>query len=167
MMRAFYLFPFVAILLTACSTDSTLPSSRIERLSQEISQFRNNPEIVAFLAEEAARAGVRSIRPVPSGGIPLNGNRVLIQYGLTTDKKIIYINAASAGGRSIVNLTHEIAHAARFGGKCGGHNSRWLNAYLEIAARFEERFPGYRWSGTTPTDRVMRNKTRYDIGGRC
>lgn len=162
------LFTFVTISACTMETEgSTVSNSRLERLKADLSVFQSDPEILDFLAQEAVRANVRSIQPVPTGGIPLNGRKVFIQYGLTTSDRIIYLNQNSAGGRSVVNITHEIAHVAKFGGNCGGHNRRWLEAYLGIAERYEERFPGVTWSGTTPSNRVMRNESRYDIGGRC
>lgn len=161
------LFLLAFTLTAGCQPTSSGSNQRFERLTQQIAVFQNDPAIVQFLAEEATRAGVRTIEPVPADGVFLNGRRYFYEYGVTTDDGRIYLNANSVGGRSVVNITHEIAHATRFGGRCGGHNQAWLSAYLDIAERFEQRFPGVRWSGTTPTQRVLRNRARYGIGTLC
>lgn len=142
-------------------------ATKTERLTEQISVFQSDPAIVQFLVEEAVRARVRSIKPMrPVGKYP-DGRPKYGAYGRTTSSKQIYLHPTRPGGRSVVNITHEIAHAAAFGGRCGGHNKRWLKNYLEIAKRFETRFPAVRWSGVKPTQRVLRNVERYGIGTKC
>jgi|TARA_B110000977_G_scaffold187979_1_gene255692 hypothetical protein len=146
--------------LSAC----TAPEGRIQTLTSDISQFRSDPRVIAFLAQEAARAGVRSVKSYPNSAYT-NGRAPAFGQAETGGK--ILIDGKSAAGRSIVNITHEIAHIASLGGACGGHNMGWLTAYRGIAARFEEQFPNAKWSGTTPTARVNRNIDRFNIGARC
>lgn len=144
-----------ALFLAACSETSTQVNqgSRYDRLSGQIAQFQSNPAKVGFLAEEAARAGVRSFRLI-------NSTR---NYGRANSDGLIELSSALAGGTGVINVTHEIAHVAGFRRGCNGHTRCWIVNYLAIAKRYEERFPGERWSGTTPTKRVLRNVERFRI----
>ena len=162
-MRKRFVIGAVFAILLGCGSDA--PSqSKIEALSSQIGVFRNDPAVITFLAEEAARAGVRSIQPYPDR-VYKNGRAP--GYGVARSGGRIWLDGKTPGGCSIVNITHEIAHVASFGGKCGGHNAGWLSAYRGIAERFEARFPTAKWSGTTPTARVNRNVDRYKIGSQC
>jgi hypothetical protein len=146
--------------LASCVARPESGPDQVMRLTAEISAFQSDPRIKDFLAREAASAGVRAIRSMPVG-------TAIGAYGLTTSGGIIYLNTAKPGGTSIINITHEIAHVEAFGGACGGHNSRWLAAYMAIAGRFEAEFPGYLWNGRKPTDWVKANIALYGIGTRC
>ena len=153
----------VLFFVTACTTTSEgfRETPRYNKLAQQISQFQSDPEIVDFLTREAARAGVSFIKPFSSDLLKTKGGSYGTSY---PTKRQIYLNQTKRGGGSVVNITHEIAHvAARHSIKCGCHTQPWLKSYLKIAERFEARFPGVTWSGTTPTKRVLRNATRYNI----
>lgn len=149
------------VALSGCVAEGPASSGRFEKLSAEIAQFQSNPAIIEFLATEATNAGVREIR----GFEDSHPDAI---WGSSDSKGIIRLNTAKAGGTSVVNITHEIAHAASdYAGTCGGHGTRWLAAYVTIAERYEARFPGSLWSSRRPVDRVMVNKTRYSIGTQC
>jgi len=156
----------VILVIASCAPSQEMRTSRIASLTEDLQKFQTNPEIISFLAQEAANAGVRRI--IPFSGTDTGRVKRSPAYGMArSSDKTVLLDAGSAGGRSVVNITHEIAHFYAFGSACSGHSSKWLNAYLEIAKRYEARFPGARWSRTTPTKRVMRNVQRYGIGTRC
>ncbi|WP_344842128.1 hypothetical protein [Celeribacter arenosi] len=143
------------------------PEVRRATLSAQIATYQSDPAVVAFLTEEAMRAGVKSIRPVPAGGVPVLGKKIQTRYGMATNNGMVYVNAENDIGRSVANIAHEIAHVGNFERVCGGHTSRWLAAYHAIALRYMARFPGATWAGKRPVDEVMRNKSRYGIGDTC
>lgn len=147
--------------ISACVADGGASTSRISKLSAELAEFQSDPKIIEFLAIEAAKAGIREIR----GYVDTSPDA---SYGNVDSKMIIRLNIAKSGGTSVVNITHEIAHAASgLAGGCGGHGTRWLAAYVAIAERFEAQFPGVKWSRMRPVDRVLVNRTRYSIGTKC
>jgi hypothetical protein len=107
--------------------------ARATRLYDQISPFGLSTPVAEWIAEEAARARVRNIRVGNTGG----------NYGISDSNGLIKIQD-SAGGRSIRNLTHEIAHIGA--GLKGGHDCRWIRYLTGMAVRFEERFGrGQKW----------------------
>ena len=151
-----YLFAAAALLLlVGCSESSTGANhgSRYDRLAAQIAPFHSDPRKVAFLAEEAVNAGVTGFKLV-------NGTQ---NYGRANSNGQIELSTALRGGTGVINITHEIAHVAGFRRNCNGHTKCWIVNYLKIAKRYEERFPGETWSGTTPTKRVLRNVGRFGI----
>lgn len=154
---------FALTFAAACAPATRAPQAIDPDLRLQVARYQTDPAIVDFIAREATRAGVRSIRPFPEGATRFRGIPVASTYGMTTEAGDVYINPNLRGGTSVVNLTHEIAHVAASGRNCQCHGKEWLNAYLDIAKRFEAQFPGVAWSGTTPTQRVLRNVERYGI----
>ena len=161
--RIFYFIPFIFLFLTNCAeTVSSQRESEIERLSVQIAQFQSDPEIIAFLANEAVNARVSSINVMqPDWENKETGVKRYEAEGLyILNDRTIWIAPGSGG---VVNITHEIAHAYSYRQGCTCHSKEWIEAYLGIAERFEAAFPGRRWSWTTPTNRVKRNIKRYGI----
>ena len=157
------LFMAVSILLLVGCSAGAPSEERIEKLSRDIAVFQSDPEIINFLATEAAGAGVPSIGTLKNWKRELGNGRVSVNFGVTLIPSRRIDLAPTRAGGSVVNITHEIAHAYSHRQGCGCHTKEWIEAYLGIAERFEARFPGRTWSGQTPTQRVLRNVRRYGI----
>lgn len=128
-------------------------NSRYDRLYAQLEQTGLSSNKLAFLTEEAVRAGVAGFKLVNTPD----------RYGRSSSNGQIELSTALSGGTGVINITHEIAHIASFKRGCRGHEKCWIDAYLAIAQRYEQRFPGEKWSGVTPTQRVLQNVTRYAI----
>ncbi|WP_147125965.1 hypothetical protein [Shimia ponticola] len=140
--------------LAGCmSSGPETDSLRYQRMYAQVAAFMPDEAMAAFVTEEALRAGVRRFEFTTSR----------TNYGKASSAGTVELSTVLPGGTGVVNVTHEIAHVAAFKRNCVGHKACWLNLYLDIARRFEDRFPGAKWSGTTPTARVMRNVDRYGI----
>ncbi len=142
--------------LGAC--DSGAPVTQRPALLEPLSQIMPNPDMSAFFAEEAARAGVARIEVVHLGPGGVYGDTMM---NSGTRAPVVRINVDRPGGSSPTNLAHEISHAWAFRNGCYNHGERWLAYHLEIAKRFEARFPGVKWSGKSPTENVMVKGLRY------
>ena len=115
------------------TTSATALEPRATRLYNQIVELGISKPIAEWLAEEAAKARVSSIRVGK-----------LRDYGRSDSTGKITIQD-SAGGRSIRNLTHEIAHIGA--GVAGGHDCRWIRYLTAMAGRFEARFgKGQGWN---------------------
>ena len=152
-----FILVIVTILFTSAADAQNRDSKRYKKMYAQIFQFQKNPEKVDFLTIEALKAGVRKFEFTKSKS----------EYGRAKGNGTILLSTVLRGGTGVINVTHEIAHMAGFKRNChqpnGGHNKCWIKIYLAIAKRYEERFPGETWSGTTPTKRVLRNLERYNI----
>lgn len=101
--------------------------SKTARIYGQIAPSGIAKPVAEWLAEEAAKARVRAISIGNTGrnfGVSESGGKITIQN--------------SAGGRSVRNLTHEIAHIGA--GLEGGHDCRWIKYLTAMALRYEERF---------------------------
>lgn len=159
MQRNFPRTLLIVFVLAICST--SLHAKPRKSIADAISQLQPNPEIAAFFIEEATRARVGDIIIVSNGG----------DYGSTTwrsdnQRSVITINIGIRGGNSPTNIAHEISHAAVFRRSCFNHGAKWLTYHVEIAQRFEARFPGVPWSGKRPTSNVAGKAARYK-GEKC
>ena len=108
------------------ATSASALDSRATRLYSQIAELGISKPIAEWLAEEAAKARVSAIRV---GKIR--------DYGRSDSTGKITIQD-SAAGRSIRNLTHEIAHIGA--GVAGGHDCRWIRYLTTMAGRFETKF---------------------------
>lgn len=160
MLRALVL----SLALAACAT---APGEDL--LLTRISELQPDPDIAAFLAEEARQAGVSRIVLTDNSGMiqevgqPAYG---LARFDGRTRRTTLYFNVERSGGSSLTNISHEIAHAHAYRRGCFGHGNIWLNAHLDMAARFETAFPGVLWSGQAPTANVEAKRVRYS-GASC
>ncbi len=150
----------LVLIALLCSTPELHAKSR-KSIVDAITTLQPDPAIAAFFIEEATRAKVGDIVIVKNGG----------DYGSTawkgdTQRSTITINVGIRGGSSATNIAHEISHAAVFRRGCFNHGARWLSYHIEIAQRFEARFPGVPWSGKRPTVNVAGKAARYK-GDRC
>lgn len=142
--------------LAACETDG--PNKARPALSSQIAQIMPDPSMAAFFAEEATRAGVARIEIAHLGP---GGDYGMTTMSSATRAPVVRINVDRPGGNSPTNLAHEISHSWAFRHGCYNHGERWLAYHLDIAKRFEARFPGVRWSGKSPTDNVTAKGARY------
>ena len=142
--------------LSACETGGPVTSR--PAILASVSQIMPDPDVAAFFAEEATRAGVATIEVVHLGPGGVYGDTMMTS---STRAPVVRINVDRPGGNSATNLAHEISHAWAFRNGCYNHGERWLAYHLEIAKRFEAQFPGVKWSGKTPTDNVMAKGSRY------
>lgn len=136
---------FAALLIASCTSTTSQPSteqseapqptelvvasaldSRATRLYNQIAQFGIAKPVAEWIAEEAANVRVRTIQV-----------KNIRNYGVSDSNGVITIQN-SAGGRSIRNLTHEIAHIGA--GLSGGHDCRWIRYLTAMAGRFEAQF---------------------------
>lgn len=142
--------------LSACDTGG--PVTARPALLAPISQIMPDPDMAAFFAEEATRAGVARVEVMHLGPGGVYGDTTM-----TSDTKapVVRINVDRPGGNSPTNLAHEISHAWAFRHGCYNHGEGWLAYHLEIAKRFEAQFPGVKWSGKTPSDNVRIKAARY------
>ena len=144
------------IFLVSCADSTRTSGGREEKLFLEISEYISNPDVARFAAREAARAGVSRVRAYRSGENP-RGN-----YGMANSKtREVIIDASTSGGRSITNITHEIAHIAAYKRKCYSHGKIFLRYLMGMAERYEEEFPNGRWGRSTPTGSVEAKYIRY------
>ena len=122
----------MAILLVALAlgglfaTSASALDSRATRLYDQIVELGISKPVAEWMAEEAVKARVSTIRVTN-----------MQSYGRSDSTGKITIQN-SAAGRSIRNLTHEIAHIGA--GVAGGHDCRWIRYLTAMAGRFEERF---------------------------
>ena len=142
--------------LAACDTGG--PVTPRPALLATISQIMPDPTVAAFFAEEATRAGVARVEVVHLGPGGVYGSTSMTS---ATRAPLVRINVDRPGGNSPTNLAHEISHSWAFRNGCYNHGARWLGYHLEIATRFEARFPGVKWSGKSPTDNVLAKGLRY------
>ena len=118
----------LAVILLSLVTSSAFgQSSREARLYNQIAEFGLSNKVAEWLAEEAARARVRSIKIGNTKG----------SFGVSSSNGTIVIQN-SRGGRSIRNLTHEIAHIGA--GVRAGHSCTWMRYLTKMALRYEEKF---------------------------
>lgn len=145
------------LVLAGCQTDGgggTASGARAERLFAQVSAFYADPAIARWVANEAASAGVSDIRyfgPGEGAGI----------YGMARSDSGDVLIQNSAAGRSLTNVTHEIAHIAAYRRDCFAHGRDWVEYLMAMAVRFEAAFPGQRWGTVTPTQSVQEKYTRY------
>jgi len=150
------LIALMGLLVSACSSspEEYRETSRYANLLEKISSVQSDTDVAQFLADEAYVAGVRDVI----------FSQTRSYYGRASADGEISLSTLLPGGTGVVNITHEIAHvAARSTLSCGCHTKNWILAYQQIALRFEEKFPGRKWSGVTPTQRVNQNISRYNI----
>jgi len=107
------------------ATSSSALDSRATRFYNQIAEFGIAKPVAEWIAEEAAKARVKTIRA-----------KNIKDYGVSASDGTITIQN-SAGGRSIRNLTHEIAHIGA--GVAGGHDCRWIRYLTAMAGRFEAK----------------------------
>lgn len=142
-------FPVLLVLFGLSATAASALDARETRLYEQISEFGMSKAVAEWVAEEAAKARVRTIRignTRGSYGVAESGGKITIQN--------------SAGGRSVRNLTHEIAH---IGAGLGGHDCRWIKYLMAMAVRYEARFGrGQAWG----THSLESYYPRYNLG-RC
>lgn len=118
------------------ATSASALDSRATRLYNQIAEFGIAKPVAEWIAEEAAKARVKTIRV-----------KNIKDYGVSASDGTITIQN-SAGGRSIRNLTHEIAHIGA--GVAGGHDCRWIRYLTAMAGRFEAKFGrGQGWNTTS------------------
>lgn len=146
----------ILVMMVLTTSAPLLQAKSRKSITDAISQLQPSPEIAAFFIEEATRAKVGDIIIVSTGG----------DYGSTTwrsdtQRSVITINIGIRGGSSATNIAHEISHAAVFRRGCFNHGAKWLAYHMEIAKRFEARFPGLPWSGKRPTANVAGKAARY------
>jgi len=154
-LRALLCAPLMVALLlwTGAASSVNAQGGRYERLYAQLEQTGLSANKLAFLTEEAVRAGVTSFILVATSE----------RYGRSGSNGQIELSTALSGGTGVINITHEIAHIASFKRGCRTHAKCWIEAYLAIAQRYEARFPGEKWSGVKPTQRVLQNVERYAI----
>lgn len=144
------------VVLVSCADTTGTSSGREEKLFLEISEFISDPAIARYAAREAAQAGVSRVRAYRPSENPY-GN-----YGMANSKtREVVIDASTSGGRSITNITHEIAHIAAYRRKCYSHGNIFLRYLMGMAERYEEEFPNGRWGRSTPTGSVEAKYIRY------
>jgi hypothetical protein len=136
------------MLLAGFSTPTQAASEK--KLAEQIALFVTDPSIIAYLAEEAANAGVSRIRAFKAGENP-NGDYGMSTFNSGTRFGEVLIDASNSGGRSVTNFTHEIAHIAAFRRGCFAHGDLWLEYLMAMAKRYEVQFPGKNWGKYSPT----------------
>ncbi len=150
----------VGFTLASCAQD-TAPAMPSRRVAEAVAQVFGDPAVQAFFTAEAARANVGELILVRG-----NGPYGSTSFDTGSRRSVIRIYVDRPGARTPTNLAHEIAHAAVYRQGCYNHGARWLAYHLQIAERFEARFPGVLWSGNRPTQNVAGKAARYS-NDRC
>lgn len=167
---------FIALFLAACmDTNKPTPqddpvsmTSAEARLYEQLQFFTDAGEIRSnqqrlFFAQEAAKAGVTSIRPMTQAEKPRVLKGAQTGCGRTSGRQIL----VDADRRKCVfmgNLAHEIAHFTAYRQNCFGHGDRFYRLNYQLAERFEDRFPGANWGRLRPTSNVLRRSKEYRNG---
>lgn len=141
--------PALLALFGLFATSVSALDARQMRLYEQIVDFGIAKPVAEWIAEEAVKARVRTIRignTRGSYGVAESGGKITIQN--------------SAGGRSVRNLTHEIAH---IGAGLGGHDCRWIKYLTAMAVRYEALFGRDQAWGTHSLESYY---PRYRLG-RC
>ena len=131
----------------------------------------SDPAILDFLVDEAVRSRVTRINIVTSANLKRRCRSAV--YGCSSwepgkSRTEVYLASDVSGGTGIINITHELSHAAVFRQGCLAHGKRWIDYWLGVAARFEQKFPGRKWGNTSPTKAVEARRSRYAREmGRC
>lgn len=170
MVRLFVCLVLSAVVLTGCmpTSQSTSDSAATpQSLTQDLEKLGVSPAYIPFLVQESLQAGVRAFAPLPAyrnAGRKANTPRL---YGLTQRNRVVSLDTGTDAGRSPFIILHEVAHAAHYGGACGGHHSTWAADFAQRAARFQAQFPAVLWLGVKPVTAARDLARHYGIGTKC
>ncbi|MGI9318546.1 MAG: hypothetical protein ACR2QW_14545 [bacterium] len=121
-------------------------------------------EIRSFFAQEAHRAGVRTIREMRVGEKPKKIHSKQSGCGVALfDRKALLINPRKEQCLRLAHLAHEITHIAVLRLHCYGHGNKFYDYNLAIANRFEQQFPDAadRGGWNSPVQNVENRSKNY------
>lgn len=152
----------IALGLTACVTGADGSGGQVETT---LAKVVKNKQILAYLMEEVRRAGVSSLKLYDNAAIGVKCQSPNA-YGCSTfdsgsRRGEVFLNTQVGGGTGIVNITHEIAHVGAFRRNCFAHGDVWLEYLMDMAKRFEAKFPNKNWGRSSPTGSVKAKYKRY------
>lgn len=158
----FWLVILSMLSLSACTTTGTNSGGQVE---QTLAKIIKNKNILAYVMDEAQRAGVSSVKLIDNAAIGVKCHSPNA-YGCSTfdsgsRRGDVYLNTQKRGGTGIVNITHEIAHIGAFRRNCFAHGDVWLEYLMGMAKRYEAKFPNKKWGRSTPTGSVKAKYKRY------
>jgi hypothetical protein len=150
-------------LLTSLAPSAANAASAIE-LRRQLASIISEERLLQFLVDEAVRSKVAKINIVTKAA--MNRRCPSAVYGCATwqpgkRRAELYLASDVAGGTDLINITHELSHAAVYRSGCLGHGKRWIDYWAEVAARFEQQFPGRKWGASTPSQAVEARRVRY------
>lgn len=140
-------------------------------LERQLASVTSDEQILQFLVDEAVRSKVAKINIVTSAAMKRRCPSAV--YGCATwqpgkRRAELYLASDVAGGTGIINITHELSHAAVYRSGCLRHGKRWIDYWADVAVRFEQQFPGRKWGASTPSQAVEARRVRYASEmGRC
>jgi hypothetical protein len=153
--------------MSGCIQTAPPTNSSPQNLAQDLAKLGVPKTYIPFLTQEAVQAGVSQFRPMP---LNRNAGKSSVEarlYGLTKRNRIIYLDTETNAGRSPFIILHEIAHAAHYGGACGGHHSTWAAEFTRSAERFQLKYPQERWLGLRPAKMAHTLARQYGVGTKC
>ncbi len=159
-----------ALVVVTLAPASSLGASA-SALRQQLARAVTDAALLEFLVDEAVRSGVARINIVSSASLKSRCRSAV--YGCTSwepgkRRSEVYLASDVSGGTGVINITHELSHAAVFRQGCLTHGKRWIDYWLGVAARFEQKFPGRNWGSSTPRQAVEARRARYASQmGRC
>ncbi|MGI9420867.1 MAG: hypothetical protein ACR2RA_23835 [Geminicoccaceae bacterium] len=154
----------LALSFFGCAQPENPSTSLYEDLAMFVSSGAiKSEEMRLFFADEAVKAGVVEIRAMRQ-----EEKRTKKSHQAQTgcgraiqETREILIDADRPSCISLTNLAHEIAHFPAKDQGCRGHGDLFYEINEEIAQRFQGRFPGESWGGSSPVGKVRSRSIEY------